>query len=51
MEKDVGVMTRLLKKWLQAQNSSNWYEKRIDTLASHWHKAVEVDGDYAEKCD
>jgi hypothetical protein len=51
MEKGVGVMIRLLKKWLQVQNSSNWYKKRRDnTLASHWQKAVEV-GDYVEKCE
>jgi hypothetical protein len=50
MEKDVGVISWLLKKWLQGHNS-NWYKKKIDTLVSHWHKAVEVDGDYVEKCE
>jgi hypothetical protein len=40
-------MKRLLKKWLQVQNS-NWY-KGTDALVSHWHKAVEVHGDYTEK--
>ena len=32
--------------WLQVQNS-DWYKKLID--ACHWHKAVEVDGEYVEK--
>jgi hypothetical protein len=45
--KHLGVMKRLLKKWLQVQNS-NSYKKGTDALGSHWRKAVEV-RDYAEK--
>jgi hypothetical protein len=29
--------------------NSNWYTKGIDALVSRWCKAVEVDGEYAEK--
>jgi hypothetical protein len=44
----LGVMTRLLKKWLRVQNS-NWHKKGTDVLVSPWHKAAELDENYVEK--
>jgi hypothetical protein len=46
--KGLGMMVRLLKKWLRVQYS-NWYKTGIHALVTRWHKAVEVDGDYVKK--
>jgi hypothetical protein len=46
--KGLGVMTRLLKKWLRVQDL-DWYKMGIHALVSRWCKAFEVDGDYVEK--
>jgi hypothetical protein len=46
--KGLGAMTRLLKKWLQVQDS-DWYKTGIHGFVSRWLKAVEVGGDFVKK--
>jgi histone-lysine N-methyltransferase SETMAR len=41
-------VTEKVKKWLRVQDS-DWHKMGIHAVVSRWHKAVEVDGDYAEK--
>jgi hypothetical protein len=37
-----------VRTWLHEQGKE-WYRQGINTLVSHWCKAVEVDEDFVEK--
>jgi len=46
--KGLRLMTRLLKNWLQVQNS-NWCKKETHALVCHWCEPVQCDGNGVEK--
>jgi transposase len=46
-EEDESVI-RAVRIWLHEQEMS-WYREGMHALVSRWNKAVDVDGDYAEK--
>jgi hypothetical protein len=46
-EDDESVI-RAVRTWLREQEAS-WYREGMYALVSRWRKAVDVDGDYAEK--
>jgi hypothetical protein len=46
-EDDEEVITKV-KRWL-CQRPAEWYRKGIQALASRWHKAKDLEGDYVEK--
>jgi hypothetical protein len=39
---------RTVRTWLWEQEKA-WYQQGLPALVPCWHKAVEVDGDFAEK--
>ena len=46
-EDDESVI-RAVRTWLREQETS-WYRDGMHSLVSRWRKAVDLDGDYAEK--
>jgi histone-lysine N-methyltransferase SETMAR len=41
-------MILAVRTWLREQERS-WYREGMHALASHWHKAVDLEGNYVEK--
>jgi hypothetical protein len=41
-------VTEEAKKWLRVQNP-DWYTKGINAVFAHWHKMVEIGGDFVEE--